>query len=183
MKTRVLVLLVVGMLVGACTVTPTPTTATPAPSVASSSPSSPSPTRLASGTLQLGDEATANDLAARYEAALVAGRWQAAWTMLAPEQQVRWQPYSAFVAERAAYFHSVAGQYTVEPAIHDAALIRQWVGPDNFPAATPLCPVSPDYDRAFIVQIDYPLIAQYNALDVLLVAPDSSGHWFIWQVR
>ena len=182
MKTHALVLLIVGMLVGACAVTPAPTTATRNPSPSQSSPSAPSPTPLASGTLQLGDEATANDLAARYEAALVGSRWQAAWTMLAPQQPVRWQPYSAFAAERAAFFHSVAGRYSVKPAIHDATLIRQWAGPYDDPT-TPIWPASPDYDRAFIVQVDYPLLTQSNAFDVLLVAPDASGHWFIWQVR
>ena len=182
MKTRLLLVLIVGILVGACAVTPTPATATRAPSFSASSPSDSPPTPLASGTLKLGDEAVANDLAGRYEAALVGSRWQEAWTMLAPEQQSRSEPFSAYASERAAYFHSVAGQYRVEPAVHDAALIRQWVGPDNDPA-TPIWPAAPDYDRAFIVRIDYPLIAQYNAGDVLLVAPDASGHWFIWQLR
>lgn len=157
-------------------------TSPPSPSELASPTTKPSATPFAVGTAQPSDQAFADHLASQYEAALVASHWQAAWAMLSPEQQARWTSYDSFVTDRSAYFHSVGGRYKVGPAIHDAAILRQWVVPDNFPAA-PIWPASPDYDRAFVVRIEYPLIAQYNALDVLLVAPDASGHWFIWQLR
>ncbi len=156
-------------------------TSEPSSSVAPSPSSLPSSTPFAIGTAQPGDATTATELVSRYEAALVADRWQTAWALLAPEQQVHWGSYGAFVADRSAAFRSVAGRYTIKPPVHDLATIRFWAVLD-YPAP-PLWPVMPDYDRAFVVEVDYPLIAQYNAFDVLLAAPDMSGLWFIWQLR
>lgn len=68
------------------------------------------------------------------------------------------------------------------PPTHDLATICQWVVPDNYPVNL-IWPASPDYDRAFVVQIDYPLIAQVNACDVLLAAPDQCGGWSLWALR
>lgn len=157
-------------------------TSRPTPSDAPVPTAAPSAMPFAIGTPQPGDLATATDLVSRYEAALVAARWQAAWDLLAPEERSHWASYSGFVADRSAYFRSVAGRYTIRAPTHEPATIRQWVVPDNYPAA-PIWPASPDYDRAFVVEVDYPLIAQSNAFDVLLAAPDASGHWFIWQLR
>ncbi len=129
-----------------------------------------------------GDDTTAVDLVMRYEHALVAGQWQTAWEMLAPEQQALSGPYPTYADDRSAYFKSVAGRYTIKAPTHDLATIRQWVVPDNYPA-NPIWPAAPDYDRGFVVEIDYPLIAQSNAYDVMLAAPDQCGGWWLWALR
>jgi hypothetical protein len=47
----------------------------------------------------------------------------------------------------------------------------------------PVWPASPDYDRAFVIEIDYPRIAESNAYEVLLTAPDRCGRWWLWALR
>jgi len=102
---------------------------------------------------------------------------------LAPEQQVHRVSYKLFAQERSEFFKSVKGRYRITAPSHNADEIRKWFVPDNFPAA-PIYPATPDYDRAFLVQVDFPAMAGNNAgFEVLLAAPDTSQHWFLWEVR
>jgi hypothetical protein len=149
----------------------------PTPSV------TPQPTPLAIGDPLPGDSIAAASVINAYERALIAKDWAAAWNDLAPEEQAHWGSYDQFVADRAAYYMSVDGQFAAKPPRHDPAEIRQWVVPDNFPES-PVYPATPNYDRAFLIEVDYPALATNNAgWEVLLTAPDSSGAWRIWQLR
>lgn len=153
--------------------------ASPSPSAtanASATPSpSPTPPPLVIGRAQPGDAALAASLVKRYEDALIQARWRTASDLIAPDQRALGS-YSAFVSERSAYFKSVKGRYTTTPT-HDAATIIRWVVPGNYPAA-PIWPATPDYNRAFLIEVDYPALAGNNAgWEMLLAAPDASGHW------
>ena len=48
----------------------------------------------------------------------------------------------------------------------------------------PIQPTTPNYDRAFLVEVDFPTLANNNAgWEELLVAPTADGSWFIWRLR
>jgi hypothetical protein len=162
-------------------------TATTQPTESPTTTAVPSPTSPAEalpiGSPQPGDAAAAAEIAARYEDALVSGDWRVAWNLLAPEQQTHWGSYDTFVSQRSQYFARVNGRYTAMTPSHDADAIRGWVVPENYPAA-PIYPATPTYDRAFLIRVDYPAIAQLNSgWEVLLASTDPSGTWRIWQVR
>ncbi len=173
-------------LTGIVGTSPSPSgTASPAPSSSPSATESPTATAspLVIGPAQPGDAVTAASLVSRYIEALIHGQWRAAWDLLSPEQQTHWGSYNAYETDRSAFFKSVNGRYTAATPTHDAATIERWVVPDNYPAA-PISPATPDYDRAFLVEVDYPALAGNNAgWEELLAAPSASGTWYIWQVR
>ena len=151
-------------------------TASPTDTPTSTMTDSPTAAPFAVGTPEPGDAATATSLGNRYETALVDGQWQLAWSLLAPEQQTHWRSYAAFVGDRSAFFQSVQGRFVAKPPTHDAASLGQWVTP-NFPTTANL-------DRAFLIEVDFPALSGNNAgFEILLVAPDASGRWRIWQVR
>lgn len=135
------------------------------------------------GSASPGDAATAAKLVKEYENRLIGGDWRGAWALLAPEAQIRWRAFDDFKVDRTAYFKEAGDQYAAKDPVHDAAQIRQWVVPENYPAA-PIYPATAVYDHAFLVEVDYPKLATNNAgWDVLLIAPDGSGEWRVWDVR
>jgi hypothetical protein len=150
---------------------PTPLRDEASPSIVPSTPR-PAPTAR-----HLTDAAMARSVARTYERALVGGRWRAAWTVLSSADQALRGTLAAFASERAAYFTSVAGRYTLSRAHHDPATLRRWTSsPDLVRGA--------NLKRAYIVQADYPALANNNAgFEVLLVAPNARGAWRIWEVR
>ncbi len=154
-----------------------PTAPASASQPASPTLDAPSVAPQAGTTQDPGDADKAAGLADNYERALVDGRWQAAWDMLSPADQALRGTFADYTSERSAYFHSVAGRYTLSAPTHDAAVLTNWTSsPDLVRGA--------DLSRAFIVQADYPALAGNNAgFEVLLVAPGSSGAWQIWVVR
>ncbi len=97
--------------------------------------------------------------------------------MLSVSDQALRGSLADYTTERSAYFHSVAGRYTLSAPTNDAAALTIWTSsPDPVRGA--------DLSRAFIVQADYPELADSNAgLEVFLVAPDVRGVWRIWVVR
>jgi hypothetical protein len=119
----------------------------------------------------------AASVAARYERALVDGRWQEAWDLLAPVDQAHRLTFADYVSERHAYFESVAGRYTLSAPTDDASALAAWTSDAASVRGAVLA-------RAFVVQADYPAMAGNNAgYEVLLVAPDESGAWRIWELR
>jgi hypothetical protein len=139
-------------------VPPTPM-ATSQPSMATSQPS---------------DAARATALLERYEAALVAGKWQTAFDTLAPASPTRDVGIAAYAAERAAYYVSVAGRYTIGAPTQQ---VPDWT------TYTPLIHGA-DLSRAYLIEVDYPAMSGNNAgYEQFVVAPDSTGTWWIWPVR
>ena len=156
---------------------PVPVVASPSPSVPSSqapasaapTPSSPAP----SPSVSPNDRLTATDLVDRYETALVAGKWQTAFDLLAPTSLTREAGLDAFAAERAQYFVSVDGQWVIG-SISNATDWESW-GPTVAGA---------ERSRAYLVEVDYPALSGNNAgYEQFVVAPDAGGTWRIWPVR
>ena len=115
----------------------------------------------------------ASGLVDRYEAALVAGRWSAAFDLLGPASLTREAGLESFASERAAFFHSVDGRYT----IGDPARVRDWSGYEPLVEGAVR-------SRAWLIEVDYPALSNNNAgYEQFVVAPDSSGTWRIWPVR
>jgi hypothetical protein len=147
---------------------PSPTPSRPADSP-QPTPSSPAP----SASAIVGDDAVATDLVDRYEAALVAGKWQTAFGLLAPTSLTHQAGLAEFSSERAAFFDSVKGRYTVVDPVPatDWATYGPLVG-------------GADRTRAWLIEVDYPALAGNNAgYEQFVVAPDSGGTWRIWPVR
>ena len=155
---------------------------TPAPSLSTSPPASPSPATPTAAPSGPSGTATAADIAAAtaavdaYTRLLVKGDWSAAYAMLAPASRDVYGSLATFTYERAAYFKSVAGKYTVTvPATGDTGPITDWL-PDTY--GTPL-----DLAHTVLVEVDYPALAGNNAgYGLYLVAPGASG-LLIFDVR
>ena len=115
----------------------------------------------------------ASALVDRYEAALVAGRWSAAFDLLAATSLTHEAGIESFASERAAFFDSVDGRYTVG----DPERIRDWT--EYGPLVT-----GAGRSRAWLIEVDYPALSNNNAgYEQFVVAPDASGTWRIWPVR
>ena len=79
----------------------------------------------------------------------------------------------SFASERAAFFDSVDGRYT----LGDPTRVRDWT------AYEPLVSGAVR-SRAWLIEVDYPTLSNNNAgYEQFVVAPDSSGAWRIWPVR
>ena len=132
-------------------------------------PVSPAPSPTASPS----DREIATNLVGQYETALVAGQWQTAFDLLAPTSLTHEGGFDEFASERAAYFASVDGRYT----IGDPARATNWA--DYGPAVA-----GADRSRAWLLEVDYPALAGNNAgFEQFVVAPDANGTWRIWPVR
>jgi hypothetical protein len=152
----------------AATSTPTSTTPTPTPI------STATPTLTAEPTSQPGDLARAKALLESYEAALIAGEWQTAFDMLAPASPTRGMGAAAYAAERAPYYTSVAGRYTIGAPTQQ---VPDWT------TYAPLIDGA-DLSRAYLIEVDYPALSGNNAgYEQFVVAPDASDIWRIWPVR
>jgi hypothetical protein len=155
-----------------------PVTATsPAPTAGRCAPGgrceSPEPTPQSSAA-PTGDPARATKLVDDYERALVAGQWQTAFEMLAPESLTRAMGGAAFATERAAYYANVAGRYSIVAPSE----------PSSFWTSQATLVSGADLSRATVLEVDYPALAGNNAgFQIFVVAPDSTGAWWIWPVR
>ena len=141
--------------------TPSPSPETPSPATPSAAPSLPS------------DLERTTTLVASYEANLVAGRWQAAFDMLAPTSPTHEAGFEAYAAERSPYYESVAGRYELgaPTRITDGATYGPLIA-------------GAELARAYLVEVDYPALSGNNAgFEQFVVAPDASGTWRIWPVR
>ena len=163
---------------GSCPQDPAcPSQATATPMASSPAPVTPAPVTPAPVTASQtapSDAARATALLDSYEAALVAGQWQAAFNMLAPLSPTRQMGSSEFATERAAFYRSVAGRYTIGAP---AAQVPDWTffAPLINGAGTA---------HAQLIEVDYPALSNNNAgYEQFVVAPDGSGTWWIWPVR
>jgi hypothetical protein len=144
---------------------PVTATSTPASTTAPTPVSSPSEPNVAARATALIDS---------YETALVSGQWQTAFDMLAPASPTRGAGLQAFAAERAPYYDSVAGRYTIGAPTRDE--------PD-WSIYAPLVDGA-DLTQAYLVEVDYPALSGNNAgYEQFVVAPDTSGTLMIWPVR
>ena len=156
--------------------------ASPATPIKVAGPTPLDPRTIAAGQPRPGDAAIAVDVARRYEDAVAARKWDAAWALLAPEQQAMRAGREEFAAERGAFVTSTGGVYVARPPTHGPAEIRRWVVPEDL--TMPVFPATPDYDRAFLVEVDFPRLAGNNpGWELLLVAPTRDGSWFTWVIR
>jgi hypothetical protein len=115
----------------------------------------------------------ATDLVDRYEAALAAGKWQTAFDLLATASLTHEAGLATFASERAAFFDSVDGRYT----IGNPARVSDWTTYEPLVAGAVR-------SRAWLIEVDYPALSNNNAgFEQFVVAPDSSGAWRIWPVR
>ena len=152
-------------------------TATPSPApsqpVATPEPSGPISSPVPSPSVTLTDAQTATQLVERYEAALVAGQWQTAFDLLLPTSATHDAGFASFQDERAAFFASVKGRYTLT----EPTRVTSFKG---FP---PLVGGA-DRERAWLIEVDYPELAGNNAgFEQFVVLPDATGTWRIWPVR
>ncbi|HYK95599.1 MAG TPA: hypothetical protein VE011_07035 [Candidatus Dormibacteraeota bacterium] len=144
--------------------------ASPSASALTAAPSSPAATATAA------DIATAAAAVDGYTRLLVKGDWSAAYALLAPASRDHYGSLANFTYERAAYFKSVAGRYTVKiPAPADVGSITDWL-PDTYGTSV-------DLGHTVLVEVDYPALAGNNAgYGLYLVAPGSGG-LLIFDVR
>jgi hypothetical protein len=155
---------------------PTPSAATtPTPSATTSPSSTPSgaPASASTRPSQPTDAAAATTLIRTYEEALVAGDWRTAFDLLGPQSLTHEAGLASYATERAAYYESVAGRYTIGTATPVVD-------------GTPYEPVTKgaDLSRAYLIEVDYPAMAGNNAgYEQFVVAPDASGAPKIWPVR
>ena len=167
------------LVLGACSPVVTPAPMPSASLAAVGSPSASKPTAAPSGppgTATAADIAAATAAVDAYTRLLVKGDWSAAYAMLAPASRDVYGSLANFTYERAAYFKSVAGQYTVTvPAPGDTGPITDWL-PDTY--GTPV-----DLAHTVLVEVDYPALAGNNAgYGLYLVALGASGP-LIFDVR
>jgi hypothetical protein len=158
-------------------------TVTPSPSVFATGPEA-SPVGSARTTGPTGPAATATaaDVSAAtaavdaYTRLLVQGDWAAAYAALARASRDHWGSLANFTYERAAYFKSVAGRYTVVvPALAERGPITAWLPETD---GTPI-----DLGHTVLVEVDYPALAGNNAgYGLYLVAPGAAG-LLIFDVR
>ena len=119
------------------------------------------------------DAAQATALLGSYVKALIAGQWQTAFDMLAPTSPTAQTGITDYSSERAAYFASVAGQFTMGAPTQ----------PSDWTTYAPLIDGA-DLSRASLIEVDYPALSGNNAgYELFVVAPDASGDWKIWPVR
>jgi hypothetical protein len=159
------VLLVLAAALSSCGGPPT------TPSTAAGSPE-PTPTRAAPRD----DRERALDLADRYEHAVASADAASAWSLVSPAERVNWPSLQAFADERAAFTASTHGEYTLGQPSSDAAQIGFWRPPTAGNAI--------DSNRAFVIEVDFPRLGDNNSgYEILLVAPDDVGSWWVWVVR
>lgn len=142
----------------------------PAPLPASPVPNTSAPSSASSESV---DPAA---LVQQYVSALARGDYDTAWSMLGAESQAGYSSFDDYVSERAAFMASAAGRFAVEPPRTDPAELAQWL-PNTGGASI-------DPARAFLVQVDYPQLANTNSgFELYIVARDASGAWRLWNVR
>ncbi len=77
-----------------------------------------------------------------------------------------------YSSERAAYFTSVAGQFTMGAPTQ----------PSDWSTYEPLIDGA-DRSHASLIEVDYPAIGGNAGFEQFVVAPDPGGDWKIWPVR
>jgi hypothetical protein len=154
------------------TPSPAPTASPTATPTATSSGPSASPSPSPSGSPP-SDAGQARNLVRAYETALIAGDWRTAFDLLGPASPKHEAGFAAFASERAAFYVSVAGRYT----IGSTTVVRD-------PAPYEPVTKGADLSRAFLIEVDYPALTGNNAgYDQFVVAPDATGAWKIWPAR
>jgi len=139
-------------------------TASPTPA-ASPSPTAPARTTAPVQTPTAAEVAAARTAVDQYTAALVRGDYTTAWQMLAPGSEPG-LTFAEYKLERAGYFASVQGRYSVQAQPTDIGPITQWL---------PAPGVAIDLSHAVLVEVTYPGLAAYNVWDVYLVTPGANG--------
>lgn len=159
--------------VPAATATPSSSAAQPSPTPDASTTPTPSPSTRPSPSIVLSDAETATNLVASYEAGLVAGDWATAFGLLASTSPTHEAGLATYAAERAQFFASVGGRYT----------LKEPTAPTDWASYGPTV-AGADRSRALVIEVDYPALAGNNAgYEQFVVAPDPSGTWRIWPVR
>ncbi len=150
----------------------------PSPVASPSPASSPSPSPSAPAGPSASAPSTAFANAAvvvdEYTKDLVDGNYAAAWALLAPDGPSRAQTFANWSAERAQFFRSVAGRYTVTEPPTGTAPLASWL-------ANPWSS-SIDQANAVLVEVDYPAVGGNAGYDVYIVNPTSTGY-AIYDVR
>jgi hypothetical protein len=133
-----------------------PTSAAPTSSPAVSPSSSASPASAAASIVDA------------YTSDLVKGDYAAAWTLLAPDGPSGDLSFADWSSERAQFFKSVAGRYTIAVSPSDVGPLASWL-------ASPWSS-SIDLDHALVVEVTYPALAGNNAgASVYIVNPTATG--------
>jgi hypothetical protein len=130
----------------------------------------------ASGSPTAAEIAAARDDVDTYTSDLKNGNTAAAWAMLAPEEQAKFDSESAWASERAAFFQGVrSSTVTVNPT--DVEPIGSWLTGTNGAAI--------DLAHAVLVEVRYDLGGAPSPADwdLYIVAPRSSGGLEIFSVR
>lgn len=136
---------------------PTPSPSAPTSAAPTSSPSSSA--SAASAAVAIVDTYT-NDL--------VKGDYAGAWALLAPDGPSRDLSFADWSSERALFFKSVAGRYTILVSPSDVGPLATWL-------ASPWS-ASIDLARALVVEVAYPALAGNNAgYSVYIVNPTATG--------
>ncbi len=120
-----------------------------------------------------GDAASAAQTVRTYLDALTAGRYQDAWQVLAPSAQQAWGSEQNFATERGAFYASAGATVVLSAPDNLPQTLGEWI-PPNFDG---------DRQRAYVVNVDHPVIETNASREVLVAAPDSSGAWHLWVGR
>jgi len=140
----------------------------PSPTASANPTPSPSATPSASPAASASAASTASAIVDTYTRDLVQGNFAAAWALLATDGPSRAQTFAAWSTERAQFFRSVAGRYTIVVSPAGVAPLRSWL-------ASPWSS-SIDLAHALLVEVDYPALAGNNAgYSLYIVNPTASG--------
>lgn len=117
----------------------------------------------------LSDIAASKAAVTAYTQLLVEGKWSGAYGALAPQSRSGWASEAAFASDQAAFFKSVAGQFTVNvPSPSDQGPITDW--------APEMRGASLDLGHAVLVEVDYPALRGNNAgYNLYIVQPGPAG--------
>jgi hypothetical protein len=105
-----------------------------------------------------------------YLDALTAGRYPAAWQLLAPSARSMWGSETEFATERAAFYSTAGPSLSISAPDNAASTLATWL-PADFDG---------DRKRAYVIAVDHPQIQSNASREVLIAAPDPVGAWHVW---
>jgi hypothetical protein len=150
-----------------------PSVPTPAPSIG---PAGSGLTPSSGQTVGEADINAATAVLTTYMTEVSKADFDGAWSLLSAPTQEAFGSKAQFAADRAAFMQTARGVYRLGTPSHDAGLFSQWLPSDD--------PGNPPLGRAFLAQVEYPVLSGNPAgFDILVAAPDVTGTWLVWKVR
>jgi hypothetical protein len=111
-----------------------------------------------------------------YEDALVAGDYEKAWSMLAPDGTAGWGSLAGYKTERQAYMASAGKNYTAVANPPGTLTLSEWLQGMDFAASV-------DLNDAVLVKVTWTALEHNNAGWEMWVVNPVPGGWALYEVR